>query len=149
LLLLSFFGILPFENGKAVIFCYLRTQADQAKSQHLLEGLQLAHQKLQEYAAQAQELAAARERNRLARELHDSVSQAIFSITLTSQAARLLLDRDPARVPEQIDRMRRPDSSSWQMCLCPCARIVGMKRSLARCSLRCQPGFQAGLSPKL
>jgi signal transduction histidine kinase len=87
-------------------FLFLRTQADQAHSQRLLADLQLAHRKLQEYAAQAQELAAARERNRLARELHDSVSQAIFSITLTSQAARLLLDREPARVPEQLDHLQ-------------------------------------------
>jgi signal transduction histidine kinase len=85
---------------------YSRTQADQAESQRLLVDLQSAHQKLQEYAAQAQELAAARERNRLARELHDSVSQAIFSIALTSQSARLLLDREPARVPEQIGRLQ-------------------------------------------
>jgi signal transduction histidine kinase len=87
-------------------FLYSRTQADQAESQRLLADLQSAHQKLQEYAAQAEELAAARERNRLARELHDSVSQAIFSITLTSQSARLLLDREPARVPEQIDHLQ-------------------------------------------
>jgi signal transduction histidine kinase len=87
-------------------FLFLRTQADQAESQHLLADLLVAHRKLQEYASQAQELAAARERNRLARELHDSVSQAIFSITLTSQAARLLLDREPARVSEQIDRLQ-------------------------------------------
>lgn len=87
-------------------FLYSRTQADQAESQRLLADLQSAHQKLQEHAAQAEELAAARERNRLARELHDSVSQAIFSITLTSQSARLLLDREPARVPEQIDRLQ-------------------------------------------
>jgi len=87
-------------------FLYLRTQADQAESQRLLADLQSAHRKLQEYAAQAEELASARERNRLARELHDSVSQAIFSITLTSQSARLLLEREPARVPEQIDRLQ-------------------------------------------
>ena len=88
-------------------FLYLRTQADQAESQRLLADLQSAHQKLQEHAVQAEELAAARERNRLARELHDSVSQAIFSITLTSQSARLLLDREPARVHEQIDRLQK------------------------------------------
>ena len=87
-------------------FLYSRTQADQAESRRLLADLQSAHQKLQEHAGQAEELAAARERNRLARELHDSVSQAIFSITLTSQSARLLLDREPARVPEQIDRLQ-------------------------------------------
>jgi signal transduction histidine kinase len=89
-----------------------QTQADQAESQILLAELQQAHHKLQEHAAQAEELAAARERNRLARELHDSVSQMIFSITLTSRAARLLLDRDPARVPEQLDRLQEMTGSA-------------------------------------
>jgi signal transduction histidine kinase len=87
-------------------FLFLRTKAEQAQSQQLLTDLQAAHQKLGEHAVHAQELAAARERNRLARELHDSVSQAIFSITLTSQSARVLLGREPGRVPEQIDRLQ-------------------------------------------
>ncbi len=85
---------------------YSRMQADQAESQRLLTALQSAHQQLQEYASQAEELAAARERNRLARELHDSVSQVIFGIWLTSQSARILLEREPARVPEQVDRLQ-------------------------------------------
>jgi signal transduction histidine kinase len=84
----------------------MQAQSDQAESQVLLAELQQAHQKLQEYAAQGEELAAARERNRLARELHDSVSQVIFSISLTARSTHLLLDRDPARVPEQLDRLQ-------------------------------------------
>ena len=93
-------------------FLYLRTQADEAESQGLLVDLQSAHQRLKEYTAQAEELTATRERNRLARELHDSVSQVIFSITLTSQSARLLLERDRARVPEQIERLQEMTSSA-------------------------------------
>jgi signal transduction histidine kinase len=93
-------------------FLYSRTQADRAESERLLAALQSAHQKLQEYAAQAEELATARERNRFARELHDSVSQVIFSITLTSQSARLLLERDPDRVSEQIERLQEMTSSA-------------------------------------
>jgi len=42
----------------------------------------------------------------LARELPDSVSQAIFSINLTSQSARLPLEREPDRVHEQLDRLQ-------------------------------------------
>lgn len=93
-------------------FLYSRTQADEAESQRLLADMQSAHQKLQDYAAQAEELATTRERNRLARELHDSVSQMIFSIMLTSQSARLLLVRDPGRVPEQIERLQDMTSSA-------------------------------------
>jgi signal transduction histidine kinase len=93
-------------------YLYSRTQADQAESQQLLTDLRSAHAKLQEYAAQAEELAAVRERNRLARELHDSVSQAIFSITLTSQSAQLLLEREPGRVPKVLDRLMELTSSA-------------------------------------
>ena len=74
----------------------------QAKSQALLIELQAAHHQLQEYASQVEELSAAQERNRLARELHDSVTQTIFSMTLTAQSALILVDRDPARVKEQL-----------------------------------------------
>ena len=91
---------------------YSRTQADQTESEVLVAELQQAHQRLQAYAAQAKELAAVRERNRLARELHASVSQMIFGITLTSQSARLLLARDPARVPEQLDRLEEMTGSA-------------------------------------
>jgi signal transduction histidine kinase len=77
----------------------------QQESQTLLAELQEAHRELQVYAAQAEELAAAEERNRLARELHDSVTQTIFSITLTAESTRILLERDPTRVAAQLDRL--------------------------------------------
>src|SRR5262249_14845819 len=44
------------------------------------------------------------ERNRLARELHDSVTQSLFSVTLLSEAAVNLLDRDPAKARERLER---------------------------------------------
>jgi PAS domain S-box-containing protein len=52
---------------------------------------------------QGKDLAALEERQRLARELHDSVSQALFGITLGVRTARTLLDRDPARAAEPLD----------------------------------------------
>jgi len=52
---------------------------------------------------QAQTLAALEERQKLARELHDSVSQALYSIALGVHTARTLLDRDPALVAEPLE----------------------------------------------
>ena len=52
---------------------------------------------------QARGLAALEERQRLARELHDSVSQALYGIGLGARTARVLLDRDPARAAEPLD----------------------------------------------
>jgi signal transduction histidine kinase len=53
--------------------------------------------------AQAQDLAALEERQKLARELHDSVSQALYGISLGTHAARLALARAPEQVNEALD----------------------------------------------
>lgn len=55
---------------------------------------------------QAAELASSEERSHLARELHDSVTQALFSMTLLSRSAELLLDRDPSQVPAKLASLR-------------------------------------------
>jgi PAS domain S-box-containing protein len=55
---------------------------------------------------QAQSAAALEERQRLARELHDSVSQALYGITLGSDAALTLLERDPTRVAGPLEYVR-------------------------------------------
>ena len=52
---------------------------------------------------QAQVLAALEERQKLARELHDSVSQALYGIGLGARTARALLERDPAKAKEPIE----------------------------------------------
>jgi signal transduction histidine kinase len=50
-----------------------------------------------------QALAALEERQKLARELHDSVSQALYGIALGLHSARLQLERDPRKLPESLD----------------------------------------------
>ena len=83
-----------------------QAEAARQESQELLRQLQDAHEQLREYAAQAEETAAAQERKRLALDLHDSVTQAIFSMTLTADAARIQLDRDPREVTAQLDHLQ-------------------------------------------
>ncbi len=51
----------------------------------------------------AQLAASLEERQRLARELHDSVSQALYGISLGTRTARTLLERDPKRVAEPLE----------------------------------------------
>ena len=52
------------------------------------------------------EIAASQERAKLAQELHDSVTQALFSMTLTTRSAEMLLERDPSRVGEKLTELR-------------------------------------------
>ncbi len=60
----------------------------------------------QDLRSRAGELAASEERARLARELHDSVTQALFSMTLQTRAAELLIQRDPAAAAEKLASLR-------------------------------------------
>jgi signal transduction histidine kinase len=53
------------------------------------------------------ELSIVEERNRIARELHDAVTQKLFSLRLTADAATTLIRRDPARAVIELDTVRR------------------------------------------
>ncbi len=54
----------------------------------------------------AADLASARERARLAQDLHDSVTQALFSMTLTTRSVELLMTRDPAAALQMLGELR-------------------------------------------
>ena len=90
----------------AFIIATREVEAARARSQAIVLDLQDTQQKLEEYASQVGELAALEERNRLARDLHDSVSQTIFSIQLDARSAQLLLDQDPAQVRAVLIRLQ-------------------------------------------
>jgi signal transduction histidine kinase len=53
----------------------------------------------------SRELSIVSERNRLALDLHDAVSQKLFGLVLTAEAAATLLDRDPGAAREQLERI--------------------------------------------
>ncbi|MFG6199547.1 GAF domain-containing sensor histidine kinase [Nonomuraea sp. JJY05] len=53
------------------------------------------------------ELAMLEERNRVARELHDAVTQKLFSLRLTAQAASAMLDRAPGKAAAELERVQR------------------------------------------
>ncbi len=53
------------------------------------------------------ELSVVEERNRIARELHDAVSQKLFSIRLTAEAAVTNMPRDPAKAAADLANVRR------------------------------------------
>jgi signal transduction histidine kinase len=82
-----------------------RARLIQERQQILVGELREANRKLEIYSQQVQQLAAGRERQRLARELHDSITQTIFSMTLATQSALLLLDHDRPQVSAQLDRL--------------------------------------------
>jgi signal transduction histidine kinase len=76
------------------------------ESREMVAELEATNRQLEKYAAEVSELAAVEERNRLARELHDSVSQSMFGIQLATRSAQIMLEKQPEAVPAQLAQLR-------------------------------------------
>ncbi len=109
----SFLGV-PIVAGKEVIGAFYLTEKAGAKSfggdDRALIELLAAHAAIAITNARlyerSRELSILSERNRLALELHDVVSQKLFSLNLAADAAATLLERDPDQARPQLDRVR-------------------------------------------
>ncbi|MGD2040782.1 MAG: sensor histidine kinase [Anaerolineae bacterium] len=83
-----------------------RADAARRESQTLLAELQKAHEQLQEYALRAEELAVVEERNRLAREMHDTLGHRLTVASVQLEAAQRLCPTDPQRAADLVGTVR-------------------------------------------
>jgi len=74
---------------------------------YLIETVQNRNEELRAYATQAADLAAERERNRIAREIHDGLSHYFTGIGSQLQATQLLLDVNRDRAVRAIGKAQR------------------------------------------
>lgn len=79
-----------------------RAEVAREESQSLLEDLSKAHVKLQAYSAQAEELAVSEERNRLAREMHDTLGHRLTVAIVQLEGAGRLVEEKPQRAQEMV-----------------------------------------------
>ena len=109
----SFLGV-PIVTAEGVIGAFYLTEKEDAEEfdasdQELIEllaahaAIAITNARLIEHS---HELSATTERNRLALELHDAVSQKLFSVVLTAEAAGELLDRDEAAARKKLERVQ-------------------------------------------
>jgi signal transduction histidine kinase len=109
----SFLGV-PIVAPEGVIGAFYLTEKEGApefggEEQELIEllaahaAIAITNARLYE---QSRELSMLSERNRLALELHDAVSQKLFSLVLTAEAAATLLERDAAAATGQVVRLQ-------------------------------------------
>ncbi len=83
-----------------------RAEAARKESERLLAELQEAHRALQEYAQKAEALAVSEERNRLAREMHDTLGHRLTVSAVQLEAAERLIPSQPARAAEMVATVR-------------------------------------------
>jgi signal transduction histidine kinase len=112
-LMRSFLGVPIVARGEIIGALYLTDkEGDDAFSeedQRLIvllaahAAIAIANARLHE---RSRELSIVEERNRLARELHDSVTQKLFGVTLTAEAAATMIDRDTTEAKAQLRRLQ-------------------------------------------
>ncbi len=73
----------------------------------LIYELAVAHTRLQEYSTQAGELSAIRERNRIAREIHDTLGHALTLLSVQLETATQLEARGDSRLHEELLQARQ------------------------------------------
>jgi signal transduction histidine kinase len=112
-----------------IVFSLLAVHSEKSRNevQRLAATLEAANQRLREYAVQAEELAVTRERNRIAREIHDSLGHYLTVVNVQIEAARAVESSNPAQASEAIAKAQAFTREGLQ----------DIRRSLA--SLRASP----------
>lgn len=91
-----------------------REQASRARSEELLLELEHSHRQLQDYAGQVAELATTRERNRLAREIHDSLGHYLTVINVQLEKAQVFRTQKPQEAEQAVSDAKRLASEALQ-----------------------------------
>lgn len=103
--------VLQFAVGVLFVFVFsfiaVREQRNRIQIEQLAGELREANRKLSEYAIQVEELATIRERNRLAREVHDSLGHYLTTVNVQIEAARATLSTDPAKASEALNKAQK------------------------------------------
>lgn len=91
-----------------------REQASRLRAEHLLAEVEASHQQLKVYAEQVAELATTRERNRLARDIHDSLGHYLTVINVQLEKALAFRSQQPAQADTAVSDAKRLASEALQ-----------------------------------
>ena len=91
-----------------------RDQRSRQRMQQLLVELEASHRQLQTYAARVAELATAAERNRLARDIHDSLGHHLTAISIQLEKAQAFRERNPEEADQAISDAKQTARTALQ-----------------------------------
>lgn len=91
------------------VFMYIarRQQEERQRAEALVIQLEAAQEQLRAYANEVEELAVTRERNRMAREIHDTLGHYLTLLAVQLETALKMEERDDERLREELTEARR------------------------------------------
>jgi PAS domain S-box-containing protein len=104
-------GLLELASLRPITEAEAEERIADATLRGICEQLALAIENSRLYA-EARQVAALEERQHLARELHDSVTQSLFTVTLMAEAAQAMIERDPTKVGLYLERLKSTAGSA-------------------------------------
>lgn len=114
--------------GLIYVMVFTQMAIDEERSKNEVERLVLeledVNDKLRSYANEVEQLTVIKERNRIAREIHDGLGHYLTTIHMQLQAAQAIIDEDPTKAKDSIENAR----SQSQMALIDVRRSVSTLR---------------------
>ncbi len=130
-----------FFAGQVFVILFMQMQQEEnlanTKIKSLVSELEEANQILREQASQAELLAMLKERNRLAREIHDGLGHHLTVLHMQIQAAITLILKDP---PQALNTMQKASSQAQEA-------LVEVRQSVT--TLRAQDDIRQPLSQRV
>jgi signal transduction histidine kinase len=88
---------IAFTSATSLLIGHLIVSEERAR-----DLLKESNLKLTEYAAQVEEMATVKERNRMAREIHDNIGHYLTAVNMQIEAARAIMAIDPERAQQSL-----------------------------------------------
>ncbi len=122
-----------------VVFTQMAVNEEKARTEVelLVKELEEVNQRLREYALQVEELAITKERNRMAREIHDGLGHYLTTIYMQIQAARAVMNIDAQKSSDALGKAQNLTQEA----------LVDVRRSVA--ALRDMPGDSISLQEEI
>lgn len=92
----------------------VKEKANRAHAEQLLKELETSHRQLQQYSEQVAELATSKERNRLARDIHDSLGHYLTVINVQLEKAMAFRHKKPDEADRAVSDAKRLASEALQ-----------------------------------
>lgn len=101
-------------GAAAIVDALAAERTSRTQAETLANELALANRRLVEGARQAEALTTAQERNRIAREIHDSLGHVLTALNIQIEASLKLAQRDPKRAAAALTEAKRLGSEALQ-----------------------------------